>query len=123
MSGLSTLTEAMRAFGSAKQLAIAAGCHINTAKNYQLGYTFPDIVGLTRLMARSRAVTDAVLRMAGLDDLSLDLETARLTRLLAELHERRQEPHASLDQASPASGRSVPVGRRLAGAKAQGAAR
>jgi hypothetical protein len=106
MSGLSTLTEAMRAFGSAKQLAIAAGCHINTAKNYQLGYTFPDIVGLTRLMARSRAVTDALLRMAGLDDLSLDLETARLTRLLAELHERRQELHAEdLEEATSARGR------------------
>ena len=82
MSGAS-LTTAIRDFGTAKEVARAVGCSEATAARYRRGETLPDALSLARLMGRSRAVAAAVLRMAGLDDVSMDREEAWLTR---ELH-------------------------------------
>ena len=105
MHRLAGLVAAMRAFGTAKELALAGGCHLDTAKRYRAGETLPDLPTAIRLMAASRAIRDAVLHAAGCDDVSLELETARLTRLLLELHERRAEAYARLeaDEAALAS--------------------
>ncbi len=89
MSDHAILTAALLAFGPAKELARAAGCHLVTAHRYRNGETIPDALTLTRLMSRSRAIADAVLRMAGLDELSLEIEEARLLREVAELREKR----------------------------------
>jgi len=119
LSRLSGITDALRAFGTAKQLALAAGCSLSTAKRYQAGYCVPDLLVLTRLMGRSRTIVDAVLHAAGCDDVSLELETARLTKLLAELHERRAAAYADLEQAEaaldavPAVGSQPVVAARL----------
>jgi len=40
--------------------------------------TMPDPLGLARLMGWSRAIANAMLRLAGLDDVSLELEWSRL---------------------------------------------
>ncbi len=89
MSDAAILTAALLAFGPAKELARAAGCHLVTAHRYRNGETIPDAITLTKLMRRSRAIADAVLRMAGLDELSLEIEEARLLREVAELREKR----------------------------------
>jgi transcriptional regulator with XRE-family HTH domain len=89
MTGAATLTDAIRDFGSAKQIARAAGCSEATAARYRRGETMPGPLGLARLMARSRPVAEAMLRLAGLDDLSLDLEEARLMRELVRLRAKR----------------------------------
>ncbi len=89
MSDAAILTAALLAFGPAKELARAAGCHLVTAHRYRNGETIPDALTLTKLMRRSRAIADAVLRMAGLDELSLEIEEARLLREVAELREKR----------------------------------
>ena len=52
----------------------------------------PNPVGLARLMGRSRAVAAAMLRMAGLDDESMDLEEAWLKRELHRLQAQRAGP-------------------------------
>lgn len=49
----------------------------------------PDPLRLARLMGRSRAVAHAMLRLAGLDDLSMDLEEARLRGELRVIEERK----------------------------------
>lgn len=119
-----TLTAALKGFGTAKELALAAGCSHRTAQHYQAGYSFPDVLRLTRIMAKSRAVTEAVLRMAGLDDASLDLEEARLRRLLAELEVRRAELHARLAAAEAlagsTAGAAAPAERRPINGRSQG---
>jgi transcriptional regulator with XRE-family HTH domain len=96
---LAGLVEAFRAFGSTKELARAGGVSMETANRYRTGRTVPDLLTLARLMRNSRAVADAVLRLAGLDELSLDLEQARLVRALADLEQRRIAAHEALERA------------------------
>lgn len=84
-----TLTSAIRESGSAKEVARACGCSVATAARYRRGETLPDPVGLARLMGWSRAITNAMLRLAGLDDLSMDLEVARLKQELRQIEARR----------------------------------
>jgi hypothetical protein len=99
------LTEALRAaFPTAKHLALAGGVSIPTAERYRLGRTFPDVFTLARLMGASRAVAEAMLRLAGLDDLSLDQEQARLVRALADLEAKRTARHADLAAAYAVAG-------------------
>ena len=73
------LTEALlRGFGTAQELATAGGVSSGH------GQALPPRRDLSRRAdgrpadAHSRLVVDAMLRMAGLDDLSLDQEQARL---------------------------------------------
>jgi hypothetical protein len=68
------------------------GCSERTAETYQNGTYLPKIPGLVGLMRHSRDIVDAVLRMAGLDDISHDLEEARLIRELRELQAKRARP-------------------------------
>jgi len=102
MKSMDVLTAAFRAFGTAKELANAGGISPITAYRYQNAMTTPDLRVVTRLMGKSREIRDAVLRMAGCDDVSLELETARLTKLLADLQERRAMAYADLDAAKAA---------------------
>lgn len=88
MSG-ATLISAIHDFGTAKEVALAAGCSEDTAARYRRGETMPNPIRLARLMGRSRSITNAMLRLAGLDDVSMDLEEARLTRELSELKAKR----------------------------------
>lgn len=85
MSG-AILTDAIRDFGTAKQIARVARCSVATAARYRRGETMPDPLRLARLMGGSRRIADAMLRLAGLDDLSMDIQEARLA---AELHQLR----------------------------------
>ena len=85
----SSLTAAIAAHGSAKEIARVIGCSEATAARYRRGETIPDAIGLARLMGRSRSIATAMLRLAGLDDVSMDLEEARLTRELAALQAQR----------------------------------
>jgi transcriptional regulator with XRE-family HTH domain len=95
-----TLTSAIRDSGSAKDVARAAGCSVATAARYRRGETLPDPLGLARLMGWSRGIANAMLRLAGLDDLSLDVEEARLWRELQRLRDRRTgPPDAEVDAA------------------------
>jgi hypothetical protein len=99
------LVEALKAgFPSAKHLAIAGGISVNTAERYRRGETYPDVFTTARLMRHSRAVADAMLKMAGLDDLSLDQEQARLVRELAEIEQKRAGRHAAMATAYAAAG-------------------
>jgi hypothetical protein len=99
------LTEAMRrAFGTAKELACAGGFSVITAERYRRGEGFPDGLTLTRFMGRSRVIAEAVMRMAGLDDLSLDQEQARLVRSLAELEAKRAKRNEALAAAYAVAG-------------------
>jgi hypothetical protein len=60
------------------------------------------------LIGRSRAIAAAMLRMAGLDDVSMDLEEARLRRELARLQaERAGRSNAELDAAIRAAARDL----------------
>lgn len=90
------LWDALRLFGSAKHLALAAGVHPDTAKSYRAGKTLPDLPTAIRLMKASREFRNAVLHAAGCDDVTLELETIRLTRLLADLQEQRAALYAEL---------------------------
>lgn len=94
MSGAS-LTNAIRDFGTAKEVARVVGCSEATAARYRRGETLPDALSLARLMGRSRAIAAAVLRMAGLDDINPDLEEALLRRELRRLEATRA---GSLDE-------------------------
>jgi transcriptional regulator with XRE-family HTH domain len=124
MNRLDILTDALRAsFASPRQLAEACGCTPQSAWRYLRGDYVPNVVTLAQLMRRSPALLAAFIEYVGLDDASLERETARLTRLLAELHEQKAAADARLDQVSPAADRHEPAGRQLAGAQAQGAAR
>ena len=109
------LTEALRTgFGSCKELAVAGGFSVKTATRYRTGETLPDVITLARLMGRSRVVAEAMLRMAGLDDLSLDQEQARLVRALSELEAKREARNAALAQAYAVAGREPPAAVRAA---------
>jgi hypothetical protein len=83
------LTSAIRGYGTAKEVALVAGCSEATAARYRRGETMPDPIGLARLMGRSRSIAEAMLRLAGLDDLSMDIEEARLRHALHRLQLRR----------------------------------
>jgi len=96
MSGLAILRDALRLFGSVKHLALAAGVDPRTASRYRTGETLPDLPTAIRLMSVSREFRNAVLHAAGCDDVTLELETIRLTRLLAELQEQRIALYAEL---------------------------
>lgn len=107
VSGAS-LTNAIRGFGTAKEVARAAGCSEATAARYRRGETLPDALSLARLMGRSRAIAAAMLRMAGLDDVSMDLEEARLRRELQRLQaERAGRSNAEVDAAIRAAARDL----------------
>lgn len=86
-----TLTDAIREFGTAKEVALAAGCSVATAARYRRGETMPNPVTLARLMGRSRQIAEVMLRLAGLDEQSMDLEEARLERELLLLQAKRAE--------------------------------
>jgi hypothetical protein len=111
------LTDAIKDFGTAKEVARVIGCSERTAATYQNGKYLPKINGLARLMRHSRAIADAVLRMAGLDDISLDLEEARLIRELREFQAKRAEPRHG--HTAPDAEGASPAG--LSGGKAVGA--
>ena len=115
------LTSAIRQFGTAKEVAQAAGCSEATAARYRRGETMPDPISLARLMGRSREIAQAMLRLAGLDDLSMDLEEARLRRELHQLQAKRTGP--SNVETDPALGAaaSQTVDRRGCVAKARDA--
>ena len=84
------LAEALRlGFGTAKEMAAAGGISVQSAIRYRRGETYPDVFTIARLMRQSRVVAEAVLRMAGLDDVWLDQEQARLLRELIDLQQRR----------------------------------
>jgi len=104
MSDTTALISAIYNIGPAKKVARIVGCSEPTAKRYRLGYTLPDPVRLARLMAASRAVTDAVLAMAGLDDLALSLREAELDREIQALRDKRAARHgfATSETAHPA---------------------
>jgi hypothetical protein len=109
MSQHKLLAEALRlGFGSAKEMAAAGNISVHTATRYRRGETYPDVFTLARLMRHSRVVAEAMLRMAGLDDLSLDQEQARLVRSLAQLEARRATRHADLATAYAVAGVSPP---------------
>jgi transcriptional regulator with XRE-family HTH domain len=86
-----TLTTAIRGFGSAKEIARVVGCSEATAARYRRGETMPDPMGLARLMGRSRTIARAMLQLAGLDDLSMEVEEARLRHELHRLQQQRAE--------------------------------
>jgi hypothetical protein len=121
------LTEALlRGFGTAQELATAAGVHLDTAKRYRRGETYPDALTVARLMRHSRLVVDAMLRMAGLDDLSLEQEQARLLRELLDLQQRRAPSVAAAMAAAenPVAGaQATPAHSRRAAPAAAVAAR
>jgi hypothetical protein len=122
------LTEALlRGFGTAQALATAGGVSLDTAKRYRRGDTYPDALTVARLMRHSRLVVDAMLRMAGLDDLSLDQEQARLLRELLDLQQRRTPYVAAAMAAAEASLGGAPAAparsRRAAPAAAVAARR
>ena len=113
------LTDAMlRAFGTAKELAVAGGVSLNTAERYRRGETYPDALTVARLMQHSRLVTEAMLRLAGLDDVWLDQERERLLRELTDLQQRR----ASYVAAAMAAAEGLVDGAQAAPARSPGAA-
>lgn len=83
------LTDAIRGFGTAKEIARACSCSEATAARYRRGETMPDPLRLARLMGQSQRVAEAMLRLAGLDDLTMDLREARLHGELRQLREKR----------------------------------
>jgi transcriptional regulator with XRE-family HTH domain len=101
------LTVAIRHFGSAKEVARIVGCSEATAARYRRGETMPDAVGMARLMGRSWQIALAMLRLAGLDDVSMDLEEARLRQELEQLQARREVHDAPTDAASGAAAPAV----------------
>ena len=108
MSG-ATLTDAIRESGTAKEVAHVGRCSEATAARWRRGETMPNPVSLARLMGWSSKVANAMLRLAGLDDLSMDLEEARLKRRLAELQAQRAGADETID-AAPGAAASPLVG-------------
>jgi len=113
-----TLTAAIRDFGSAKEVARIVGCSEATAARYRRGQTMPDPVALARLMGRSRQIAQAMLRLAGLDDLSMDLEEAHLRRELRRLQTINARPPDVGTEPAPRAAASQMVGQRGYVAKA-----
>lgn len=106
-----TLTDAIRDFGTAKEIAQAGGCSVATAARYRRGETMPNPMILARLMGRSRTIARAMLQLAGLDDMSMDLEEARLRHELhCLLQQRAERTNADIDAAIRTSVRGL-VGR------------
>ena len=93
MNDSAVLVAAIHDLGSAKAVARIARCSQPTAQRYRSGITMPDPIRLARLMAASRAVTDAMLAMAGLDDLALSLREAELDREIQALRDKRAARH------------------------------
>jgi hypothetical protein len=106
-----TLTDAIRESGTAKEVAHVGRCSEATAARWRRGETMPNPVSLARLMGWSSNVANAMLRLAGLDDLSMDLEEARLKRRLAELQAQRAGADETTD-AAPGAAASPLVGTR-----------
>jgi hypothetical protein len=108
-----TLTSAIRESGSAKEIARAAGCSVATAARYRRGETLPDPLGLARLMGWSRSIANAMLRLAGLDDLSMDLEEARLRQELQRLQAKRGgSPDVETTDAPPGAAEGTMANRQ-----------
>jgi transcriptional regulator with XRE-family HTH domain len=106
------LTAAIHDYASTKEVARIVGCSEATAARYRRGETTPDALGLARLMGRSREIANAMLRLAGLDDLSLDLEQVRLEReLRCLLAKRGGGPDVETEGAAGAVARPLVVGR------------
>jgi len=121
---LAIISEALRqSFCGPRQVAEVGHCSLASAKRYFNGSRVPPTTTLAQLMRQSPMLLAAFIEYVGLDDASLERETARLTRLLAELHEQKAAADARLDQVSPAADRREPADRRMAGAQAQGAVR
>ena len=97
------LATAMRlAFGTAKEMAAAGNISVQSAIRYRRGETCPDVFTVARLMRHSRLIVDAVLRMAGLDDVWLEQEQARLLHELIDLQQKRA-PHVAAAMAAAAT--------------------
>jgi hypothetical protein len=110
MSQYRIVTEALRlGFPTAKHLALAGGFSVQTAVRYRRGETCPDALTIARLMGRSRAVAEAMLRLAGLDDLSLDHEQARLVRALADLETKKAGRYADMAAREAVGGHALPL--------------
>jgi transcriptional regulator with XRE-family HTH domain len=102
------LTAAIRDYGTSKEVARVVGCSEATAARYRRGETMPDAVGLARLMGRSHRIAQAMLRLAGLDDLSMELEEARLREELQRFQAQRAGlPDVETDSAPGAAARPV----------------
>ena len=115
----SLLTAAMlRGFGTARELAEVGGISLDTAQRYRRGETYPDALTVARLMKHSRLVTEAMLRLAGLDDVWLDQERERLLRELTDLQQKRA-PHVA---AAMAAAENSVVGAQATPACSRGAA-
>jgi hypothetical protein len=113
MSQHRLLTEALRiGFPTAKHLALAGGFSVQSAVRYRRGETYPDVFTTARLMRHSRAVADAMLKLAGLDDLSLELEQARLARSFIAIEAERTAQNAALAKAYKLAGRDLPASLR-----------
>jgi transcriptional regulator with XRE-family HTH domain len=106
-----TLIAAIRDFGTAKEVALAAGCSEATAARYRRGETMPNPVILARLMNRSRAIADAMLRLAGLDDAIMDVQEARLLRELARLQAMRGAKNGPVPGETSGASDSAAAGR------------
>jgi len=96
-------------FPTAKHLAAAGGVSVQTAERYRRGETSPDALTVAKLMRHSDVVVQAMLRLAGLDDLSLEQEQVRLVRALADIEQKRAARNAVLAEALAVAGRQVSV--------------
>lgn len=108
-----TLTGAIRDSGTAKEVAAVGRCSEATAARWRRGETMPNPVSLARLMGWSRGIANAMLRLAGLDDLSMDLEEARLKQELRRLEARRGEmPNVETTDAPPGAAAGTLANKR-----------
>lgn len=96
------IATALRGVGSAKVLARLAGVAPKTAGRWQRGETQPDAATMVAMMGQSPKLLNAVLRAAGLSDILMDIEEARMVAALAEHRAKRlrdplhdQTPHTS----------------------------
>ena len=79
--------------------------------------TYPDALTVARLMKHARLVTEAMLRLAGLDDVWLDQERERLLRELTDLQQKRA-PYVA---AAMAAAEKPVVGAQATPARPRGA--
>ena len=93
---------ALRELGTAKQAARIADVSHRTMERWQRGEGQPPCHVLIGLMGKSMAFARAVLRQAGLTDLLMDIEEARMVAALAEHRAKRlrdplhdQTPHTA----------------------------
>jgi hypothetical protein len=86
---VSQISKALReAFGSPRELELAAGCSHPSASRYWTGHSIPNVVLLARLMRQSRGLAMAFWEYCGLDQASLDAESARLRADFADLQRK-----------------------------------